>query len=295
MSLQLDYNLDLNQRLALVQSLPLNQYTPQQLEQLANYILYKDSQSQKQPSKYVAPKAQPHPNPTELTQQTSQYTKPKPKLHTENPIIQQYIQSIETIKNLINQQPENAWKLRKMKIEHQLDMGIVNSLLYPTMQSHPTYSPSPPIDIDYFVDITNSFHVSKIIQYYSQLRQSDDSKLWIEWLETIIDKTPMYDWQKHLLRRRIDGAKQITIGRELGEYFGKIVTPSTMSQTMRTIYRQIALTAEREIYAYYMRDYPPAWKVCRKCGEKKLVVFDFYKGKNICKQCGKGRKKNENS
>ena len=285
---QLDFNLDLPQRLALAHNLDLTTYTPHQLELITNYILYKDDQTSQQPSKYTPSKTQPHPNPNELQAETNKYTKPKPTLHTSHPTIQQYTQSIAHITTLMESNPSQAWRLRKLKIEHNLDMGIANSILHPTQTINPTWSPSPPIDIDQHIDPTNSFHISKVIQFYSQLRQSDESKLWIEWLETnVIEKTPMFPWQQHLLRRRIDGAKQITIGRELGEYFGKIVTPSTMSQAMRTIYRQIALTAEKEIYAYYMDWYNPAWKVCRKCGERKLREFDYYAGKNICKKCGK--------
>lgn len=295
MHINLDYDLDLEQRLEFAHNLNLDLYKSKELELIANYILYMDNDIPKSASKHVKSRTQCATNEQlsqqkEITNNMPKYTNPKPIMHTENPIIEQYADVIAWLNQIITNNPNHPdlWKLKKWKLQHNLDMGIVNSLLYPMPSSPSGFAPYPDIDLDQYIDLTNSFHIAKLIEFYSELRQSDEHKLWIEWIEqNIIEKTAMYDWQKHLLKRRIDKTKQVTIGRELGEFFGKIVTPSTMSQAMRTLYRQIAITAERELYAYNMRDYLPAWKKCKHCGEMKLIKFDFYEGKSTCKQCGK--------
>lgn len=291
--LNLDYDANLQQRLTIAHNLPLTKCNPHELELIANYILYEDSKSNKPKSKFAKSKSTPHANIEEIeAQPTSKFTKPKPELHKENPYIQQYETTIDWLRDIIASTPQHPelWKLKQWKIIHSMDMGIANSLLYPKMELRPTFTSTAPIDIDEHIDLTNSFHISKLIDNYSLLRQSEHSKLWIEWVEkNIIDKTPMYDWQRHLLIRRIDKMRQVSIAVELAEKFGKIVTPSTMSQTMRTLYRQIAITAEKELYAYHMRNYKPAWRYCPHCGEWKLREFDFYKSKTMCKQCLKER------
>ena len=294
MSLSLDYTLNLTQRLDWAHSANLHAYSPVELELIANYILYADKpKTTSSPNKYTQSKCKPAgllQDEENLHELNSTYTKPRPIIHLEDEFISQYTQSIAWLK-LVEEQiaPEFKWRIRKWRIEHNLDMGTANAQLYPTMSLHSGLNSMVEIDLDTYVDLTNSFHVSKVLQFYSQLRQSEHSKLWMEWVDEIIEKTPMYPWQKHLLVRRIDGAKQITIGRELGEYFGKIVSPSTMSQALRTMYRQIAIAAEKEVWAFYNKDNEKEWRVCKKCGEKKLVKYDFYESKPyVCKQCAKG-------
>lgn len=285
---QLDYTLELPQRINLIKSLPLHTYKSTELELLANYILYKDKQIPKEKNKYVASKTKPHANLEVLEKPKTQYTKPRPFIHTEDFYIKQYNESIEILKSQLSKAPEESqWKIKQWIIQHRLDMGIANSLLYPTINFTSSIILKEPIDLDEIVDLTNSFHISKLLSLYSHLRQSEDSKMWIDWIDrNIIEKTPLFDWQRHLLIRYIDGANQITIGRELGEYFGKIVTPSTISQALRTIYRQIAITAEKELFAFYNANNPAEWRTCKSCGEKKLIKYEYYSSKpKICKQC----------
>lgn len=303
MHINLNYDLDLQQRIDYAHSLPLNQYNEKELELIANYILYMDKSTPKSPSKHVKNKTQPATNEQlnqhkDVTNQLPKYTKPRPIIHTDDPTIQQYEEVIKWLSDIVASQPNHPdiWKLKKWKLQHNLDMGLANTLLYPTNDPNTGFPSYPELDLDELVDLTNSFHISKLIEFYSDLRQSEQSKLWVEWIErNIIDKTPMYDWQRHLLVRRIDKMKQISIAVELAEKFGKIVTPSTMSQTMRSLYRQIAITAERELYAYHVRDYPAAWRKCSHCGELKLIKFDFYTGRSTCKQCGKLKRKGKMS
>lgn len=296
MHIKLDYTFNLAQRLEWAKNINWDEanYKPKEIELIADYILYADKPTPKKTSKYVKPKTIPRgTNPIEShTAPVAEYTNPRPIMHKDDPIIQQYQQSIEDLKLAEEKVPEDEkWKVRRWRLEHSLDMGLANTLLYPTMRSIPTYSKLVPPNVDELVDLTNSFHIAKLIDLYSQLRQSEDSKLWIQWIEYgIIDKTPLYDWQMHLLIRRIDGTNQITIGRELGELYGKIVTPSTISQALRTIYRQISITAEKELYAFFNKDNPKAWRTCRRCGEKKLIEYDFYPSKpHICKVCVTGK------
>lgn len=288
--ISLNYDLNLSQRVALSHALPLYSYSTKELELVADYILYADKLYPTQtPNKYTNSKTTPTPNP-EPNPTQPKYTSPKPKLHLNNPIIQQYAQSIEWLGEQTKLYPDN-WKLRQWKLQHTLDMGIANAQLHPTFSAKPSFPETIVPEIDLLIDLTNSFHISKLIEHYSALRQSEHSKLYIDYLDTIIDSTPMYPWQKHLLHRRIDGVKQITIGRELGEHFGKIVTPSTMSQALRTLYRQIAINAEKQEYIYYIKHHPAAYTTCRRCGELKLKKYDFYPSKpSVCKQCATGKK-----
>lgn len=296
--IELDYNLNLSQRLDHVNSMDLTQFNERELEFLADYILHLDKELPKQPSKHIHEKTQPAPN--DILNAHKQiksppiYTKPKPIMHTSHPIIQQYIQSIAWLSKTIATNPTHPdnWKLKRWRLQHNLDMGLANAALYPTSKPGGDFTPLVDINLDEFVDLTNSFHVAKLIDIYSDLRQSDQSNLWIQWIEDeIIEKTPLYDWQKHLLKRRIDKVKQITIAVELAKNFNKVITPSTMSQAMRTIYRQIAITAERELYAFNVRQYEPAWRICHRCKKRKLIQYDYYPSKpNTCKQCLSGSK-----
>lgn len=296
MHIKLDYDLNLAQRLQWADELDWEELDlkPRELELITDYILHADEKAAKQPSKYVKPKC----NPAGLVIEqdappAGTYLYPRPELHTEDPVIAAYIESIEMLKVLETRvEPENAWKIRRWRLEHSLDMGLANSTRFPTFNTTPTFSSYAPIELDNNIDLTNSFHIAKLVDFYSQLKQSDSSALWINWVETnVIEKADLFPWQKHLLIRRIDGTNQLTIGRELGEFFGKIVTPSTMSQALRTIYRQIAIAAERELYIFYIKDYDPAWKVCRKCGTRKLIQYDYFPSKpNICKVCATTKK-----
>lgn len=300
MHIELDYQLDLSQRLEWAHNIDWDskQYKEKQLELIADYILYADKPTPKKESKYVKSKCTPRglrpiAQENAASTPTVEYTNPRPVMHTEDPVIQSYTRSLENLKQIEQKTKEkDKWKVRRWIIEHRLDMGLANQLLHAPIKAANTYVALEPPFLDELVDLTNSFHVAKFIDLYSQLRQSEESRMWVKWVEeAIIDKTPLYDWQFHLLIRRIDGANQITVGRELGELYGKIVTPSTMSQALRTIYRQISITAEKELFAFFNRDNPLEWQTCQRCGESKMKKYDFYPSKpHVCKVCLTGRR-----
>lgn len=294
MHINLDYTYSLAQRLNWAHEQNLQCYNPRELELITDYILHADKASPKVESKYVNPKETPKGLKLESNgvPQVSHFTKPKPIIHYEDEYIKQYTDSIDWLTQLETQvQPQEAWKVRRWKIEHRLDMGIANSILHPTIPHAKTFEKIHSIDIEPWIDLSNSFHVSKLVEFYSQLKESTESQLFMQWFDdAILAHTPLYPWQEHLLKQRIEGVRQITIGRELGELYGKIVTPSTMSQALRTIYRQIAITAEKELFAHHNRDNPAAWRTCRRCGEKKMIEYDFYPSKpNTCKVCASGK------
>lgn len=283
----LDYSLDTSERLELVSNLPLHTYSQSQLEHIANYLLHytkeKDTTQKFRKETSLPLTTDNPPTPTN-------YTKPKPHIHKENPYIQQYIQAVDTLKTLENNLPAthpDQWRLRKWRIEHNMDKGTANSLLYPTPHLNPTWTTLVLPPLDTLVDLTNSFHISKLLLHYSRLYADDEWRLWLNWISTeIIDKADLAPWQLHLITRRIDGVNQITIGRELGEFYGRVVTPSSISQNLRTIYRKIADRAKRLELQWEERNNPGAWRYCHSCKEHKLVVLDFYSSKpNTCKKC----------
>ena len=288
--MELDYALDTTEsRIAHINTLNLSHYTPYQLEIIANYLLYFTKQ------KSPTPKT-PSTKTTELSEpinvSTSRYTNPKPEIDWNCPHLQPLYQAREIITQLeqaeitLNGKTKYAYFLRHWRIELSMDSTHINNAYHSTLPPAKDYIPHSPIEVEDTIDFTNSFHIKQLILHYSALRQSPDSKFTIEYLDQIIENTPFQPWQKHLLVRRIDGVNQITIGRELAEDFGKIISPSYMSTAMRTIYTRIAKTAKQLQLEHENRNNPSCWKECPTCHR---ILYNnkyyWYAKRKACKEC----------
>lgn len=198
----------------------------------------------------------------------------------------------DEINALMHQYPPTSPHYRKLKsiaIEISQDARPILNSYIRTLPAAPSIFPTNP-EIEDHIDWTNSYHLKHILGHYSKLRQSDQSFFSMEYFDQLIDHSGLESWQLHLISRRIDGAPQITIGVELAQQFGKIFSPSHMTQIMRGIYRQIARTAAKIERDFADKDDLSKWKLCKDCGEIHHIE-DFYTGKNECKECTKKRRK----
>lgn len=283
----LDYSLPNSERLAHIQSLDLSHPTPYQLELYANYLLGG--------AKPVTPK----PTHVELNQADQQTTPTNPQLNHprqtidwNHPIMEPYKLGIDQLKALEQAETTNtkrAYQLRKWRLETQLDAGTLWKSYRNQIQITPAQTPITPINLEDHVDLTNSFHVKHVMAHYSRLKQSENqqTQFFMDWVDYVLERAPLSDWQEHLLRRRVDGVNHVTIGVELANMFGKETTPSGMSQVLRTIYRAVAKTALQLEREWEERNNPLAWRTCKVCGERKLVEFGFYGQERKCKVCRK--------
>ncbi len=284
--LPLDYSLSQPERVKLVREIaPIAHES--QLELLTNYILHGEK------SKKLSQSKKDQPLQSILHSQINapiRYSNPKQELKNTTPFLPQIEEAREQM--LLLSKHHNCYKAKRAAIELAIDKGLVQSTYTKPHNPNPDFTPDKPIEIDKLVNLTNSFHIAKILQYYSALRQSTESKLWIEEFDKLIDNTPLQDWQRYLIARRIDGVYHTTIGVELGEKFNKAMSPNSLSNAMRVIYRRIARQAEKEKYIWDNKDNKDAWQICRRCKVRKIRKYDFFPSKpTICKECWTGKTK----
>lgn len=288
--MKLDYSLTTDEeRLNYILSLPLSTYSPSTLEYITNYILYG-----KQPSQNTKDhKTQELKETQTQTQIKAQYTNTKLKTKWNLPALQTITESKNIIQTILNSStdPQQIAKLKRWKKELSQDATEIQLSNQKPITITPSLIPHTPLNIYEFIDYTNSFHIKQLIIHYSALRQSEHSKYDIFYLDQIIDKTPLENWQFHLLARRIDGANQITIGVELAQNFDKIISPTYMSTAMRTIYQKIAKTAKQKQLEFEDMGIPEKWKKCPTC-QKILYNNNYYwhTKKKSCKACEKERR-----
>lgn len=285
--MELDYSLETTpERLHHLSTVDLLSLSSNQLELCADYLLY----THKPQTKKIAPNIKNVPFDPATIPSTPQfkYTNPKPKVNWSNPRLETIKQAIEQLDVLqtATQDTYTTYKFRKWKIELRKDAYSIQELTNPIIRSNPDYVQLDPPEIEHFIDLTNSYHIKHLITYYSQLRQSIYSKSTIEYFDSIVEYAKLLPWEKHLFIRRIDGANQITIGVELAQDFGKIVSPSYMSQAMRSIYQKIAKAAEQKQLQHLYRNNASKWKRCPTCQQLKLNnSYNYQKSKLKCKDC----------
>lgn len=254
------------------------------LEYICNYILYGKQPTPTKEEEYeqISPETIPC---------STRYTAPRPRIPWEHPELQQLHQSKLQLNQLIQKQtnPQTIAFLKRWNRELSADAAPILQAYNPTTTFLPTYTTPPTLEIDDFIDYTNSFHIKHLITYYSQLRQSETSKWNIYYLDRIIEKTPITDWQKYMLKRRIDGISANIIGFEIAEKYHKFISTTYMSTIMRTIYKQIAETALQLQQEYMDRQKPQMWKECGSC-KTKLHINKFNCKKKYCKLCEKKRR-----
>jgi predicted SprT family Zn-dependent metalloprotease len=153
--------------------------------------------------------------------------------------------------------------------------------------------------MDLLIEYNNPFHIKHLIAHYSFMRQLDEYKPIIEYFDQIVEATPLKLWQKYLLVGRIEGVSQTTLAVQIAQVYGKILSPSYMSQVMRNIYSKIAEQAEIEYEKFLHMHQSWAWETCGTCGCKKhykeyrrLQLDRAENGKSAsCKQCEEKLKK----
>lgn len=261
---------------------------PTQLEFYADYILHAI------PSLSLAPNEPNLPLQTEAQHtppSPTKYTKPRYPIPWNSPQLGELEKDIKLLLQKAEEAPSPlGYRLRRWARELRMDARARLGTQY--IEISPTFSPSPPPDIDLLIDWTNPFHIKHLIRHYSELRQSN-SQSEIEYLDYLVEKAQLPAWQEFFLLRYIDGENSISVAVELATKFDKPVSPGYTSQVLRKIYRRIAQIAELDQLEKNLRHTPSAWAYCPGCGEKKLIHEEYWwRGKTKCKKCAYPSNKN---
>ena len=291
--MDVNYNLKYDyERVEEVKKINLSSKNPYELEKLANYILYGKQPTPTKEDDYLPLQETTKPV-------TTRYTAPRPVIPWHLPELSQLKDTRDFFLSLIKEDtqiPEAAQYRRWARETSQMAALIVESIR-PLIKPKSKFPKNSPIEIDDYIDYTNSFHIKQLIMNYSSLRKSEESKFNMDFLDDIIEFAfaagKLEDWQMHMIIRRIDQANGITIGVELGEQYNKAISPSYVSAAMRTVYRTIANAAKQMQYEYRDRNNISKWKKCPMC-QKKLHTSKYFwhSKKKHCIQCEKKRKEN---
>jgi len=211
------------------------------------------------------------------------YLRPNAPVPWEHPNLIDLKKDIEKLQELENQAFDSYTKYRIRRWILELRLDAKARVPDHTINVGATFTTTQPIDLEMAgLDWTNPFHVKHLVRFYSELKQSDNSKFEMEYFDSLVENTPMEPWQKHILIRYIDGSNSITVAREIAEDFGKILYPGFTSKVMRQIYRKIADEAEKEDVEKSMRHD----RRCPKCGQNYPDHEIWWrKGQRNCKIC----------
>ena len=285
MKLKLDYTLCQEARMELIENMDLTQFKPNQLDAIATYILHIPLKTWEKEIPSNSMPEQPN---------STHYTRPRMPVRMELEELQPIAHAKSQLSQLsTNANPQSKRAYKRISIELSQDARTIEQSILKPIPTSTKYSPDTNPNIFEYIDYTNSHHIKQLILHYSKLRQSEESKWDIYHLDQIIDKSGLEPWQIHLLKRRIDGAPQPTIGGELAREFAKFLSPTHMSNTMRGIYKQIARTAAQSQTEFADKSNPLSWKKCRTCGQT-LHMNKFYSGNATCKQCKKIKRQEAN-
>lgn len=300
--LQFDYTLpSASQRVQYISD-NLSLLSTRQLESAANYMLHPTPE---RPKSAFNAALSPKEIPTEEIPepQPNLYLRPKLKpLWNAFPLEKAWLEHTKAQLDSGLLPSATAWAIRNWRLELQLDIGTLSAFMRNAIP-HPstTPAPAPPIDLEQFVDLSDPFHIKHILMQYSTLRQSDTSRPTIEWVEYLIDHTPLKAWQRALLIGRIENIPQATLAIQIAQTHKKILSPSYMSQAMRNIYGKIAaqhtLEMEKFLDRKLRRDWK--WETCSQChqprqiGEFRRLQLDRAENNKpaICRICEEHQKK----
>lgn len=304
--LQLDYTLPTaEQRTALLHAQNLSNLNAYQLELCANYILYPTSA--KEP---ILPTSKPLSTREDKKNQellpnlsaqeiipkkgSNYYTAPKNNINWSHPALLDTANAITALQAKIDKlktASDMANKLEQYKLKRWLtELRMEARLRLPekVIDVHPTRVEPEPIDLqEAGLNWANSFHIKHVVRHYSELRQSGTAKWDVLYFDYLVEQTPLEPWEKHLFIRYIDGIKATVVARELAENFDKFVSPGYTSKVMRTIWRRIAETAEKEQALLNAANDPSQLRKCPRCGEKypQNNWLFWRKGQRNCKRC----------
>lgn len=213
------------------------------------------------------------------------YLRPNVPVPWEHPNLKDLKKDIEKLEILeqLETDAHKAYKLRRWILDLRLDAKA--RVPDYTIQIGASWTSIEPIDLEMAgLDWTNPFHIKHLVRYYSELKQSDNTKFEMEYFDSLVESANLDPWQKHVFIRYIDGLHSITMAREVAEKFGKILYPGFTSKVMRQIYRKIADEAMRKDVERSMRDKPK--RKCPKCGESYPDHEIWWrKGQRNCKVC----------
>ena len=150
------------------------------------------------------------------------------------------------------------------------------------------------------INFGNKDHVYALLRDYSKIVGDTFDKLhadikYVMWeLEGYVDATLLPPDRRYILERKFDGAANSDIVEELQQKFGLVYNENYISTIWKhDICQKIAETAILEKKKWEARNTPSAWKICNKCGEKKLRDHMCFGKKSsskdgynpTCKQC----------
>ena len=300
--MHLDYTLPQPQRLEQISTLDLSTYTPTQLDYLTTYLLHESRSNNSKPTEPLSDSTPPTPSPT------THYTAPRPPIPWNCPHLIPLRDARAQLSIWIDKYsapdappPLGKWHsnsqyvafLKKWRKELSQDSGPILDAYFPRIGSHPTWNSPMQIDIDELVDYTNSFHIKQIILHYKQLRRAHpDTQLSMEYVDAIVENAKrnhkLSGWQLYLLEQRMDGQNQISIAIELAQRHNKVLSPSAMSTTMRTIYKILSSSAAQMEAEWRDQRDPSKWKICTTCGQTKhKSKYHWYEKRKNCRLCEK--------
>lgn len=286
----LDYTLTTTeQRLALLNSLDLTNLNPTTLETYTNYLLHvaEPSLANHKPLNNANNKKN-----NKLTDQgqaikpskgSNRYlypTKPVPWEHPHLVTLKQDIDNLLQLHEKAKQNNAPTYHLHRWITELRMDAKA--RISNHEIQVAPNFTHPLPIDLEEAgLDWTNSFHIKQIVKYYSELKQEENTKYDILYFEHLVDLAQLPDWKIHILTRYIDGINTIIVAREVAEQYGKILRPGFVSKVMRSIYRAVAMEAEKQ---QLLRNAHK--KRCPSCGQSwPDHEYWWRKGQRKCKKC----------
>jgi hypothetical protein len=293
------------------------------LEKMADYILYADRNSYER-KKYKKKKIKEkeilvdnienylqQKDKIEKKKKSNQWLKPKVKITNEdivlNPYIKQIQESIDKLKEKINKcSPDKYYKLSNLLKTLTTEQKIIKEIMRQPIGLQPNTHNFPHYNFDWF-DFGNINHVSALLNLYGALKEqfydNEDSDVhWLlDYLEYLIDKSNLKDYEKDILIWKIDGLTGQQISDNIKEKYGLDFSVNYISNEIRKRIPMSIVKAYEDDYEewFYTFKAKGKYKKCSKCG-KIYLAKEKYFGKHpntkdglqsICKNCDNLRKK----
>jgi hypothetical protein len=143
---------------------------------------------------------------------------------------------------------------------------------------------------EHTLDFGEATHIQGLINNYSRLKQDsyDDFQsdmkyiLWV--LEKIVDECNFSDVRKDIIVRKIDGQTNVQLHDYLHITYGLDYSANYISTIFtHEICGKIAKRYLSSIQEWKLRDKEEMWKVCTRCGKKKLANEENFTKKKSSK------------
>lgn len=136
---------------------------------------------------------------------------------------------------------------------------------------------------EHTIDLGNGKHVQELINNYGKLKQDSYEDLqgdmkYILWtLEDLIDSCDFTDVRKDIIVKKIDGQTNVQLHDYLHITYGLDYSANYISTIFtHEICEKIAQRHAQSLEEWQKKDQPAAWKVCTKCGKRKLANSDNF-------------------